>query len=378
MVTVHHLSRADARRLAVRAQLLDARRPADLVDMVRDLTLLQLDPAAAIAPSADVVAWSRLGSGYSPADLVAALRSRNLVELHSMVRPGEDVALYRADMAAWPGTGELRDWQHGRAGWVKANDDCRADILARLRTGGPLTSRELPDTCAVPWTSTGWTNNQNVTKLLDFMAARGEVAVAGRKGRERLWDLADRVYPYVPVVPAAEAARERAERRLGALGIARARTTQYPTEPGDVGEAGEAAVVDGVKGAWRVDPELLDGRPFRGRTALLSPLDRLVFDRVRALEIFGFDYQLEMYKPAAKRKWGYWALPILHGDRLIGKLDATADRKAGVLCVDAVHEDVPFTRPVAAAVDQEIDDLARVARPRTGPDRPLISGSRWT
>ena len=351
-------SRADARRIAVRAQLLDARRPADLLDMVRDLTLLQIDPAAAIAPSADVVAWSRLGSGYSPADLVAALRSRSLVELHSMIRPGEDMALYRAEMAAWPGAGELRDWQRGRAGWVEANDGCRADILARLRTGGPLTSRELPDTCAVPWTSTGWTNNQNVTKLLDFMVARGEVAVAGRKGRERLWDLADRVYPSGPFVPFADAARLRAERRLAALGIARACTTQYPTEPADVGEVGEEAVVEGVKGTWRVDAELLDGARFQGRTALLSPLDRLVFDRVRLRELFEFDYQLEMYKPAARRKWGYWALPILHGDRLIGKLDATADRQAGMLRIDAVHEDVPFIRPIAAAVDREIGDLA--------------------
>jgi uncharacterized protein len=357
-VTVHHLSRIDARRLAVRAQLLDARRPADLLDLVRDLTMLQLDPTAAIAPSADLVAWSRLGSGYSPADLVAALRSRRLIELHSMVRPGEDVALYRAEMAAWPGTGELRDWERARAGWVEANDACRRDILARLRSGGPAVSRELPDTCVVPWTSTGWTNNQNVIKLLGFLVARGEVAVAGRRGRERLWDLAERVYPDVPAVPIEEAARLRNERRLGALGIARARGPECPTEPWQVGEVGEQAVVDGVKGTWRVDPGLLDQRPFRGRAALLSPLDRLVHDRARTLELFEFDYQLEMYKPAAQRRWGYFALPILSGDRLVGKLDATADRKAGVLRVTAIHEDLPFTGPVAAAVRQEIEDLA--------------------
>jgi uncharacterized protein len=115
--------------------------------------------------------------------------------------------------------------------------------------------------------------------------------------------------------------------------------------------------VQGVRGEWRVDPEQV-GRPFRGRAALLSPLDRLVYDRKRTAEIFEFDYQLEMYKPAAKRRWGYFALPILYGDRLVGKLDATADRKAGVLRVDAIHPDVPFTTTMTAAVRREVKDLA--------------------
>ncbi len=126
-----------------------------------------------------------------------------------MIRPAEDIALYRADMADWPGRGELRDWQEHRRDWVEANDACRRDILARLEASGPLTMRELPDTCAMPWGSTGWSNNRNVEKLLDFMVQRGEVAVAGRQGRERLWDLARRVYPDDPVVPAEEAQRTR-------------------------------------------------------------------------------------------------------------------------------------------------------------------------
>ena len=93
-----------------------------------------------------------------------------------------------------------------------------------------------------------------------------------------------------------------------------------------------------------------------------AALDRLTVslaaDPERTVELFGFDYQLEMYKPAAKRRWGYFALPILYGDRLVGKLDATADRDAGVLRVDAVHQDVPFDRAMTAAVDGEIKDLA--------------------
>jgi uncharacterized protein YcaQ len=356
-MAVHELSRTDARRIAVRAQLLDSTRPDSLLDVVRHLTLLQVDPTAAIAPNADLVAWSRLGSRYDPAGLVTALRERSLVELHAMIRPAGDLALYRANMASWEARSQ-DGWRRTRAGWVTANDACRRDILARLAEHGPLTSRDLPDTCQVPWSSTGWTNNRNVTQLLEMMVGRGEVAIAGRKGRDRLWDLAGRVYPDDPVVPEPQAQRIRDERRLQALGIARARGPECPVEPLDVGEAGEEAVVEGIRGTWRVDPAQL-GRPFSGRTALLSPFDRLIHDRKRTTELFGFEYQLEMYKPAAKRRWGYFALPVLSGDRLVGKLDATADRKAGVLRVTAVHQDEPFGRAVTAAVDAEIRDLAR-------------------
>lgn len=358
-MTVHELSRLDARRVAVRAQLLDRGRPTGLRDVVRRLTLLQIDPTAAIAPNADLVAWSRLGSSYSPEELDGALADRTLLELRAMIRPSEDLALYRADMAHWDQAerGDLPGWRATRRDWVRANDACRRDILDRLGASGPLSSRELPDTCAVPWRSTGWTDNRNVTQLLEFMVLRGEVAIAGRRGGDRLWDLASRVYPDDPVVPRDEALRIRDERRLRALGIARARGPECPVEPVDVGEVGEPAVVEGVKGTWRVDASLL-GQPFSGRAALLSPFDRLIHDRKRTVELFDFDYQLEMYKPAARRRWGYFALPILYGDKLVGKLDATADRRAGVLRVDAIHQDVPFDRAMTAAVADEITDLA--------------------
>ncbi|MGO8896504.1 MAG: DNA glycosylase AlkZ-like family protein, partial [Streptosporangiaceae bacterium] len=112
-MTVHELSRLDARRIAVHAQLLDRLRRAGLLDVVHQLTLLQIDPVAAIAPNADLVAWSRLGSSYSPAELGTALADRTLLELRAMIRPGEDLALYRADMAAWDGAGrgELPGWR---------------------------------------------------------------------------------------------------------------------------------------------------------------------------------------------------------------------------------------------------------------------------
>jgi uncharacterized protein YcaQ len=354
---VHELSRADARRIAVRAQLLDRVRPLGLLEVVRELTMLQNDFTAAVAPNADLVLWSRLGASYAPVELAEALADATLIELRGMIRPAEDIALYRAAMQAWPG--EEPGWRQAQYEWVLANEPFRWDILDRQERHGPLTARELPDTCVVPWKSSGWNNNRNIAMMLDLLVLLGEVASTGaRRGTDRLWDLAARVYPDAPAVPLAEAVRVRNRRRLRALGIARARTTEAPIEPLDVGEAGEPAVVDGVKGVWRVDPAQL-AQPFEGRTALLSPLDRLVYDRKRMVEIFQFDYQLEMYKPVAQRRWGYFALPILHGDRLIGKIDATADRRHGVLRVDAVHEDEPFTPAVRADVHDEIESLAR-------------------
>ncbi|HEY6576104.1 MAG TPA: crosslink repair DNA glycosylase YcaQ family protein, partial [Mycobacterium sp.] len=250
---MHRLTKAQARRIAVRAQLLDAPRPTELLTVVQQLTLLQIDPTAAIAPSADLVAWSRLGSAYQPAHLQHALeRDRTLFERDAMVRPISDLGLHLAGAAGWP------DYERTRS-WLRDNDSFRRDILDLLGSSGPMTSRDIPDTCVVPWTSTGWTNNRNVSQMLESLMMRGEIAIAGRLGRERVWDLAERVYPAEVVVPSVEEAnRAKNERRLASLGIARQKRTAMPVEPADVGEAGEPAVVEGTTGEWRVDPAALD------------------------------------------------------------------------------------------------------------------------
>jgi len=346
------LDPAEARRIAVQAQFLDAPRPADLLAVVRRLTLLQIDPTAAIAPSADLVAWSRLGSSYQPAQLRQALeQDRTLFEHDAMVRPMEDLGLHLAEMATWPRYDKQRNW-------LRANDRFRHDVVERLRSSGPLLSRDIPDTSQVPWPSSGWTNDRNVTQMLEFLVRRGEVAISGREGPQRLWDVPERVYPAsTPVVPLEESRRIRDERRLRSLGIARETGTAVPLEPNVVGLAGQSVIVDGVPGTWRVDPGGI-GKPFEGRTALLSPFDRLIYDRARAVDLFGFEYVLEMYKPPAKRRWGYFALPVLHHDRLVGKVDAIADRKRSRLRVHAIHQDVRFTRGIADAVEAELEALA--------------------
>ena len=348
---IHHLTRQEARQIVVRATMLDADRPTDLMTVVERLTALPVEPTRAIAPSYDLVSWSRLGPAYEPADLDDLLEQRELYEDADGIRPMADLALHLGDMAAWPQWDATRDW-------LEANELFRNEVLDILDAEGPLPSRDVHATAQVPWKSSGWNSDRNVRTMLSCLLARGEVAVNGRTGTQKKYDLAERVYPEgVHAVPRDEALARRNQRRLRALGIARAKGTVLPGEPIHVGDAGEPAVVEGTGGQWRVDPAQL-GRAFEGRAALLSPFDPVARDRVRMEELFEFEYVLEMYKPAATRRWGYFALPILYADRLVGKLDATADRRAGRLFVDAVHEDERFTRSMSQAVEAEITALA--------------------
>ncbi len=180
---MHRLSRTDARRIAVRAQLLTADRPEGVVATVQHLAVVQVDLTAAVAPSADLVLWSRLGRAYLPGELDAAIESQQLVEVGGFLRPAADIALFRAEMEASRRPGTPGDWRDGIRRWVEANHACREDILQRLRSEGPLPAVELPDTCAVPWRSSGWTGGRNVTRMLDAlerMASRGGEPVARR------------------------------------------------------------------------------------------------------------------------------------------------------------------------------------------------------
>jgi hypothetical protein len=188
--------------------------------------------------------------------------------------------------------------------------------------------------------------------MLEYLSAQGRVAVSGRDGADRVWDLAERVLPLDgPLLTEDEVEAIDAERRLRTLGIVRVGSSD------DVGDLGVEATVEGVRGRWRVDPELLDRR-FKGRTALLSPFDRLVYDRKRNELLWDFEYHLEIYVPPAKRRWGYYVLPALVGDRLAGRVDARADRKAGILRVPALHLEAGSTAEDEAAIRAELDELA--------------------
>jgi uncharacterized protein YcaQ len=356
----HQLTRDEACQIAAHAAMLVDDPPRDLIAVARRLTMLPLDQTAAVAPAAELVLWSRLGDDHRPGDLGDAVASQRLVEIAGGLRPVEDVALYRAEMAAWPTWGPWKDWHHSLADWIAANDAARLDVLEEFRREGPLPVQALPDTCVVPWRSSGWNDGKNTRMLVMQMVQRGEVAVAGRDGRERIYDLAERVYPDDPGPPLADALAEQDRRRLRALGIARAGAVYQQGEPVGGGDAGEPAVVEGVRGTWRVDTDALaalEGPAMTG-TVLLAPFDMHVHDRKRMTDLLGFEYAVEMYKPAAQRRWGYYALPVLAGSALIGKVDLAADAGAGELLVHAVHADTPFDADVRAAIDTQIEALA--------------------
>src|SRR5205814_4569982 len=181
----------------------------------------------------------------------------------------------------------------------------------------------------------GRADGRNTGQMLEILAGRGEVAVASRDGNERLWDLGARVLPLAgrPLVEAA-VRRGLAARRLSNHGV-------LPAAEAD--GLGVPVEIEGLAGSWVADEKLLRAG-FAGRAAILSPFDRLVYDRVRTLRLFGFDYRLEIYVPVTKRRWGYYVLPVLNGDRLVACVDAKADRDAGKLRVVALHREPHTTR----------------------------------
>lgn len=347
------LTKEQGRAVAVRAQQLDGERRDDLLAVVSALTHLPVNVTDIVAPSAEHIAYTRLGESISFDDVRRAAEVElSLFEhldqpiptepLNIMLRPVSDLPLLRGEMEAWAET-------HPRtAAWVEANAGFRDDVLETLRMDGPVPQPDIEDTATVPWRSSGWNTSRNVAMMLEALQGSGEVAVAERRGAVRVWDLASRILPEVEALGREEASAELDRRRLVSLGLAR---------PKWVGDAGREVRVEGTRGLWRLEPDAELG-PVARRVSVLSPLDRLLLPRTRMRDLWGFDYALEQYTPAAKRRWGAFALPVLHGADLVGKVDARSDREAGLLRVAAFHWDVEADAALRGGVAEELERFA--------------------
>ena len=326
------VSADEARRIAVRAQLLDG--CADgVLSTVRRLGLLQLDPIATVAPPQHLVLWSRLGA-YDTAELDRLLwQERKLFEYNAFVYPIETLPLMRARMRHNRRTTRY-DRDRWRREFLRRNAAFRRYVLRELERRGPLLSRELEDRSVDARMEHRWYGNRYVGIMLNALHVYGEIAVVGRRGKQRLWDLAERWYPETETVPWRKAEQLLAENRARALGV-----------------------LQSAEG-WEAHPEATDG-PVPARTTFLSPFDRLVYDRDRAEALFGFRYRLEMYVPRTKREYGYYVLPILGGDCLVGRIEPVFERKTGVLTVLGLWTQpgaTPEDGPGIAAALRELGD----------------------
>jgi uncharacterized protein len=298
------VSLEDARRIAVRSQLLDGSAHG-VLETVRRLGFLQLDPIATVAPPQQLVLWSRLGD-HDPTELDRLLwEERSLVEFDAFVYPIESLPLLQARMRR-NRRATQRAGDRWRRDFVRQNAPFRRYVLRELERRGPLLSRELEDRSTNGRDAHRWYGSRHVGRMLETLHVFGEIAVVGRRGRQRLWDLAARWYPPTETVPLGEAEHELAEQRFRALGVRLER------------------------GEWVAHPDA-SAEPVEERAVLLSPFDRLVHDRDRAEALFDFRYRLEMYVPPAKREYGYYVLPLLVGDRLVGRAEPRFDRRTGTL-----------------------------------------------
>ena len=323
------MTQEQARRIAVRAQLLDGSAKG-VLDTVRRLGFLQLDPISPVATPQHLVLWSRIGS-FDTGRLEHLLwRDRKLFEWNAFVWPIESLPLVRARMrGSRRPTGH--SWQRRGQQFLKENAAYRRYVMRELDRRGPLLARELED----PIGRDGghrWWGTRRTGLMLEILSVRGDVAVVGRRGKQRLWDLGERWYPETETVPLREAERRFAEQRFRSLGVRL------------------------EKGRWLAHPEVSD-EPVPDRVTVLSPFDRLVHDRDRAEALFGFRYRLEMYVPPAKREYGYYVLPVLEGDRLVGRVEPRFDRKTGELEVLGAWGET-------SRLDEALEPLAEFLRRR--------------
>lgn len=363
------LTLTEAKRLAILGTMLAGPRPGSLLEVVERLERVQVDPTATTARAERLTIFSRFGA--YPVDTLRAMleeEPRQLFEYVAFLISMADLPLHRPAMVRFPRPEHSRG-RYNR-GWLADNASFRAYILDEIRTHGPRLSRQLDDRAVVPWQSGGWNDGMNLGRMLEILWRGGEIAISRREGTQRVWDLADRVLPAVEPLPDEIVAIELMERQLRASGFAPpsfGTAIDYWLPAREIGLASLLAdgvavpvAIEGLPGEWLVHRDLLATleSAWQPRTTLLGPFDPLITDRERTVALFDFRFRLEIYVPAAKREYGYYVLPILHGDRLIGRIDPILDRKRRVLNVNAVHAEPNAPADAWPAVRSAIDELA--------------------
>ena len=384
----------DARQVAIIKQHLAGTRPAsptrkNLYKVIKSLSYLQIDPISVVARSHELVLWSRLGR-YKLSDLDYLLwKERKLFEYFAHAASivlTEDYPLHSARMRHFSnGTLYNPDWHKRVEKWIKQNSKLYEHIIKELERKGPLFSHDIEDLSSSGWKSSGWTNERNVNRMLEFLLVRGEVMIQGRSGIQKFWDLSERCLPsWTPraVLPDEEIDRLAMMRSLRALGIATKRqmmehfSSGLYTDPDKVlndleqeGEISKVVIRDlpqkGKAKDWFIHSrdipilEQVQSGRFHPRTVLLSPFDNLIIDRKRTSSLFDFEMTFEIYVPKTKRRFGYYVLPILHGDRLIGRIDPRMDKESEKLLINAVFAEpsAPKSREASKAVARSIEEL---------------------
>ena len=367
---MRRLSLQDARRLTILASQLAGPRPSTLMDVVERLGRVQVDPTSAVERAERLTVFSRFGA-YDRGDLRSLLEEspRQLFEYRAFLVPVSDLPLQRPAMLRYP----RNDYGRGNyvGEWLRDNAGFRTYVMDELRRRGPLLTRELDDRAEVPWQTGGWNDGKNLGRMLEILWNAGEIAISRREGTQRVWDLWEHVLPEADELPDPVVAVELLDRQLRARGFDRtgwggaleAGELPFRHEAEDSLRADGVAVsveIDQLPGEWLAHADALselDGA-WQPRTTLLGPFDPLVADRDRALKLFDFRFKLEIYIPVAKREYGYYVLPILHGDRLIGRIDPVMDRKSGVFTVNAVYAEPDAPADAWPAVSAAIHELA--------------------
>jgi uncharacterized protein YcaQ len=348
-IPVSTLSRSDARRIVLHAQGLDGRwRPRrgkeGAAEIVERLGYVQIDTIAVIERAHHHVLWTR-HPGYRPNMLRELLgRDRRVIEqwTHAAAYvPTADYRFYVPGMRRYAERPKVRSW-------LEENRAVVARVRERIQTEGPLGSADFAD----PRGKRGpWWDWKPAKRALEILFRSGELMITARRNFHRLYDLAERVLPAeigTSPPPPDELARFVVRRYLSSQGVATAKNAGWwlrdrtrvaaaleeLVDNGEVLPVNIEGVEDGSAFCWTAALEEAPRRSSRRKPLhLLSPFDNLVIDRQRTERLFGFDYRLECYTPAAQRRYGYFTLPILWGDRFVGRLDPKADRKVRRLLV---------------------------------------------